>query len=92
MFHRPPFASLPAVLTIALILVMGVLLVPSLSSFSSPQGTAHADHSSRPTVSIKAVMPEVGEEGSTVTVTLKLSRQLTDDEKFCYHVHRGNAI
>ena len=38
----------------------------------------------RPTVSIKSVMPEVGEEGRSVTVTLKLSRPLTEDEKFCY--------
>ena len=29
-------------------------------------------------------MPEVGEEGSNVTVTLKLSRELTGDEKWCY--------
>ena len=38
----------------------------------------------RPTVSIKSVMPEVGEEGRSVTVTLKLSRPLSEDEKFCY--------
>ena len=37
-----------------------------------------------PEVSIYAVMPEVGEEGRSVTVTLKLSRPLRADEKFCY--------
>ena len=79
MFLRLPFPALGA-----LGLAMLVALVALFSSSLSSPGTAHADHSSRPTVSIKAVMPEVGEEGSTVTVTLKLSRQLTDDEKFCY--------
>ena len=43
-----------------------------------------ADHTDRPTVRIKNVMPEVGEEGRSVTVTLKLSRPLTEDEKYCY--------
>ena len=37
-----------------------------------------------PEVSIYAVMPEVGEEGRSVTVTLKLSRPLRTDEKYCY--------
>ena len=37
-----------------------------------------------PEVSIYAVMPEVGEEGRSVTVTLKLSRPLRADEKFCF--------
>ena len=37
-----------------------------------------------PEVSIYAVMPEVGEEGRSVTVTLKLSRPLRTDEKFCF--------
>ena len=37
-----------------------------------------------PEVSIYAVMPEVGEEDRSITVTLKLSRPLRADEKFCY--------
>ena len=37
-----------------------------------------------PEVSIYAVMPEVGEEARSITVTLKLSRPLRSDEKFCY--------
>ena len=37
-----------------------------------------------PEVSIYAVMPEVGEEARSITVTLKLSRPLRADEKFCY--------
>ena len=80
MFHRVPFISPTAVATTALVILLGLLFALSLS----PPGTAHADHSDRPTVSIKAVMPEVGEEGRDVTVTLKLSRPLTDDEEWCY--------
>ena len=41
-----------------------------------------------PEVSIYAVMPEVGEENRSITVTLKLSRPLRSDEKYCY---RGSA-
>ena len=41
-----------------------------------------------PEVSIYAVMPEVGEEDRSITVTLKLSRPLRSDEKYCY---RGSA-
>ena len=37
-----------------------------------------------PEVSIYAVMPEVGEEDRSITVTLKLSRPLRSDEKYCY--------
>ena len=37
-----------------------------------------------PEVSIYAAMPEVGEENRSITVTLKLSRPLRSDEKFCY--------
>ena len=80
MFHRVPFISPTSVVSAAVILVLAALFALSLSS----PGAALADHSDRPTVSIKAVMPEVGEEGSYVTVTLKLSRPLTDDEEWCY--------
>ena len=80
MFHRVPFISPTAAVATTLILLFGVMFALS----SSPPGTAHADHSSPPTVKIKAVMPEVGEEGSRVTVTLKLSRPLTADEQYCY--------
>ena len=59
MFHRVPSFSPAAVAATALIILFGVLFALSLS----PPDTAHADHSDRPTVSIKAVMPEVGEEG-----------------------------
>ena len=79
MFHRLPFIS---VTTAAIAVLVFLLLILSHSSFSP--GTAHADHSGRPTVSIKSIMPEVGEEGRNVTVTLKLSRPLTDDEEWCY--------
>ena len=82
MFHRVPSFSFIAVATTALIFLLAVLFASSLSL----PGTAHADHGeSRPTVSITALMPEVGEEGSGVTVTLKLSRPLTADEKYCYN-------
>ena len=80
MFHRVPSISFIAVAATALIFLLVVLFASSLSS----PGTAHADHSGRPTVSIKSIMPEVGEEGRNVTVTLKLSRPLTDDEEWCY--------
>ena len=81
MFHRVPFISARSVAVAAVILVLA-----AISLGSSLHGTAHAGHgSSPPEVRIKAVMPEVGEEGSSVTVTLKLSRQLTEDEQFCYN-------
>ncbi len=80
MFHPVPFISPTAAVATTLILLFGVMFALSFS----PPGTAHADHSSPPTVKIKAVMPEVGEEGSYVTVTLQLSRQLTADEQYCY--------
>ena len=80
MFHRVPFIS---VTTAAVAVLALLLLMLSPSSFSP--GTAHASHgTSLPEVSIKAVMPEVGEEGGYVTVTLKLSRALTADEQYCY--------
>ena len=86
MFHRLPFIS---VTTAAVAVLALLLLMLSPSSFSP--GTAHASHgTSLPEVSIKAVMPEVGEEGDNVTVTLKLSRALTADEKWCYP-DRANA-
>ena len=82
MFHRVPSFSFIAVATTALIFLLAVLFASSLSL----PGTAHAGHGeSRPTLSITALMPEVGEEGSRVSVTLKLSRPLTDDEKYCYN-------
>ena len=80
MFHRSPTISARSLAVAAVILLVGVLFALSLS----PPGTAHASHSGLPEVSIKAVMPEVGEEGRKVTVTLKLSRPLTDDEEWCY--------
>ena len=87
MFHRAPFISPTAAAATALILLVGVLFALSFS----PPGTAHAAHGgSLPEVKIKAVMPEVGEEGSTVTITLKLNRELSDDEKWCYPA-RPNA-
>ena len=86
MFQRVPSISSFAVAAAALIFLLAVLFASSLSS----PGAAHAEHSSPPEVSIKAVMPEVGEEGSNVAVTLKLSRALTADEKWCYP-DRANA-
>ena len=81
MFHRAPIISPAAVLTTALILLVGVLLALSLS----PPSTANADHGgSLPQVSIVSITPEVGEEGGSLRVTLKLSRPLTADEKWCY--------
>ena len=79
MFHRLPF-----ILATAATLAVVAFVFAAVSPSFTPDSTAHADHSNRPTVSIKAVMPEVGEEGRSVTVTLKLSRSLTDDEEWCY--------
>ena len=79
MFHRLSFSAF-AVLLLAVTAGLAALFSSSLAS----PGTAHASHSGLPEVSIKAVMPEVGEEGRSVTVTLKLSRPLTDDEEWCY--------
>ena len=79
MFHRLSFSAF-AVLLLAVTAGLAALFSSSLAS----PGTAHASHSGLPEVSIKAVMPEVGEEGRKVTVTLKLSRPLTDDEEWCY--------
>ena len=89
MFHRVPSISFMAVTTAALIFLLVTLFASPLSSL----GTAHADHPSPPEVKIKAVMPEVGEEENNVTVTLKLSRQLTADEMYCYtgSVSDGNT-
>ena len=84
MFLRLPFAAFPA-LGVAILVALAALFSSSLAS----PGTAHADHSSRPTVSIASITPEVGEEGRSVTVTLKLSRPLTDDEKYCYNNSGG---
>ncbi len=47
------------------------------------------DHSDRPTVSIKSVTPEYGEEGTNLRVTLRLSRELTAHEEFCYETAGG---
>ena len=79
MFHRATFVSMTAAAIVAVIL----LLVAFSPSFSTSE-TAHADHSSRPTVSIKTFTPAVGEEGNSIRITLGLSRPLTADEKFCY--------
>ena len=88
MFHRVPSISFTAVATTLLIF----LLVALFASSPSSPGTAHADHpeDDLPEVSIKSIMPEVGEEGRSLTVTLTLTRastenKLTDDEKFCYN-------
>ena len=80
MFHRMPLISATAVFTTAFIFLLTVLFASSLSS----PGTAQASHSDPPEVSIVDLSPEVGEEGGHVRVTLRLSRQLTQDEKFCY--------
>ena len=79
MFQRVLYISAMAAAIAAVI-----LLFAAFSSDLSSPGTAHADHNGRPTVSIKNVMPEVGEEGRYVRVTLELSRKLTDDEEWCY--------
>ncbi len=81
MFRQTPAISAAAVFTAALITLLGVLFASSLSS----PGTAHADHSSKPTVSIKSITPDVGEEGGSLRITLELSRPLTADEKYCYN-------
>ena len=80
MFHRVPFISPTSVVTAAVILVLAALFALSLSS----PGTAHASHSSPPTVSILSITPEVGEEDRNLRVTLQLSRPLTEDEEYCY--------
>ena len=80
MFHRVPFISQAAVLTTALVILLGLLLALSHSA----TGTAHADHSGMPEVSIASITPEVGEEGSRLRVLLELSRPLTADENWCY--------
>ncbi len=85
MFHRVPFISPTAAAATALIVLFGVVFALSLS----PPDTAHADHGSRPTVSIAGIEPEVGEEGRDLTVILRLSRPLTADEKFCYRSSAG---
>ena len=85
MFHRVPFIFPTSVVTAAVILVLAALFALSLSS----PGTAHASHSSPPTVSILSITPEVGEEGRNLRVTLQLSRPLTEDEKYCYPGNRA---
>ena len=65
---------------LAIILALAAVCLLSLSS----TGTAHADHSGMPEVSITGITPEIGEEDRRLRVTLKLSRPLTEDEKFCY--------
>ena len=79
MFHRLPLSAL-AVLSLAVLVGLAALFSPSFS----PPGSVHADHPSLPTVSIVDITPEVAEEGGHVRVTVRLSRPLTDDEKFCY--------
>ena len=80
MFHRVPFISTASVVTAAVILVLAALFALSLSS----PGTAHASHPDLPEVSIASITPEVGEEAANLRVTVRLSRALTEDEKFCY--------
>ena len=79
MFHRLPFI----LATAAAIAVVAFLFSAVSPSFTSP-GTAHASHSGMPEVRIASITPVVGEEGRNVTVTLKLSRPLTEDEEYCY--------
>ena len=79
MFQRVLYISAMAAAIVAVI-----FLFAAFSSDLSSPGTAHADHPSLPEVSIVNLSPEVGEEGGHVRVTLRLSRQLTQDEKFCY--------
>ena len=86
MFHRMPLISATAVVTTALLILVGVLLALSFS----PPGTAHAQTpKDPPMVSIESVEPsDVVEEGSSVRVTLRLSRPLDsddDDRAMCYH-------
>ena len=80
MFHRVPFISSASVVTAAVILVLAALFALSLSS----PGTAHASHPDLPEVSIASITPEMGEEAANLRVTVRLSRSLTEDEKFCY--------
>ena len=49
-----------------------------------------ASHPDLPEVSIASITPAVGEEGSYLRVTLRLSRALTADEKFCYPGNTAN--
>ena len=79
MFHRLSFSAF-AVLLLAVTAGLAALFSSSLSS----PGTAHASNHDLPEVRIYAVMPEVAEEDRRITVTLKLSRALRDDEKYCY--------
>ncbi len=80
MFHRMPFTALAALGIAAL---LGIVSLLSSSSLFFP-GTAHADYPVLPEVSIASITPEVGEEGGYLRVTLRLSRALTEPEKFCY--------
>ena len=86
MFHRVPSFYFIAVATTALIFLLAALFASSLSS----PGTAHASHPDLPEVSIASITPEVGEEGGYLRVTLRLSRALTADEKFCYPGRTAN--
>ena len=86
MFHRLPVISV-ATAAIAVLALLLFMLSPSSPSL----GTAHASHgSSLPEVSIASITPEVGEEDENVRVTLRLNRELTDDEKFCYPGKEAN--
>ena len=87
MFHRLPSFSIAAATAAALIFLLVLLFA---SSHSSP-GTALADHNGRVHLAIESVMPEVGEEGRWMTVTLKLDRPLKETEKYCYHDTEGTA-
>ena len=89
MFQRVPSISFMAVSTTALIFLLFVLFASSLSS----PGTAHAQSPDLPEVRIIDTMPAIGEEGRYVRVTLKLSRALRADEKYCYRerTHDGNG-
>ena len=55
-----------------------------IGAYGDVSGGLSSTHSSRPVVSISSVTPEFGEEGKDLRVTLKLNRQLTADEKYCY--------
>ena len=86
MVHRVPFIPTASVVTVAVILALAALFASSLSS----PGAAHASHPDLPEVSIASITPEVGEEGGYLRVTLRLSRALTADEKFCYPGRAAN--
>ena len=79
MFQRVLYISAMAAAIVA------VIFLWAISPDLSPSGTAHADHSDRPHLEIESITPEVGEEGRHLTVTLKLSRPLKDNEKYCYN-------